>query len=134
MSVVMGGECRDIYKLNIRIIHLCKFCGFAARSKSLLVSHKTCAHSMFICSICHKEERIKYLINKHIATHTNKPEESFSCHKCSCVRLNKSSFQYHQKKHEGKTYFYGKCYYLSPSKAQLQSHMNSKHGKLKLQC
>ena len=95
---------------------MCHFCDFVARSKILLVVHKICVYSMFICSICHIEERRKYLIDKHIATHTNK--ESFPCDKCSFVGLNKRSLQYLQKKHEGKTYFCGKCNYchqLKPS-------------------
>ena len=97
---------------------MCHFCDFVARSKILLVVHKICVYSMFICSICHIEERSKYLVDKHIATHTNKPEESFPCDKCPFVGLNKRSLQYHQKKHEGKTYFCGKCNYchqLKPS-------------------
>ena len=81
-----------------------------------------------------EEERSKYLLDKHIATHINKSKESFPCDKCSFVGLNKRSSQYHQKKHEGKTYFCGKCNYFSSTKAQLQSHVNSKHGELKLKC
>ena len=87
-----------------------------------------------MCSICHHEERSRYLIDKHIAKHSDKPEESFRCDKCSFVGLNKRSLQYHQKKHEEKYYFCGKCNNLSQTKAQLQSHMNSKHGELKLKC
>ena len=75
-----------------------------------------------MCSICHHEERSRYLIDKHIAKHSDKPEESFRCDKCSFVGLNKRSLQYHQKKHEEKYYFCGKCNNLSQTKAQLQSH------------
>jgi len=112
----------------------CPLCDFVASSKSLLVSHNTCVHTVFTCSICHHEERSRYLIDKHIATHSDMPEESFPCDKCSFVGFNKRSLQYHQKKHEGKSYFCGKCNYMSQTKAQLQSHINSKHGELKFQC
>jgi hypothetical protein len=90
---------------------------------------------IFVLSLkCVCGNSLAHVTRWHIATHINKSKESFPCDKCSFVGLNKRSSQYHQKKHEGKTYFCGKCNYFSSTKAQLQSHVNSKHGELKLKC
>ena len=115
----------------------CTDCDFTGRSKDNLYYHKIKEHTLYVCTVCQKEESSKYMLDKHYATHSDKgqvEEEPSACNLCDFVGLNKRSLQYHQKKHKGEIFACDKCEYTSPTITQLRSHSNSKHGERKFKC